>query len=365
MSKQSLIILVLAALIVGGLATVMLGQRTPSNQVAGESQLLIPQFAAQSEQLSLITIDDLGDEEPPVTLRRVDRDWQVAERHGYPVDHGKLRQLVQQLARLETVEAKTAKAENHASLGLAESGDEAATRLTLETDETFALLIGNTAPRRNTHYGRLVGQDQTWLLSERLDAPSVVADWLDKSIIDIPATDVREVSISHPTASQDLQLSGDGNSFVLRDIPEGRELSYPSIGNTVAGALAALSLEDVVPAATATPPDDAVVTEFRTVSGVFLQVRSWLVDEQAMVDFDASMAQPVSEETEPDPAESSGDSEQGEVGLDDAQNTAAAQVAELNQRLSPWVFQISRYKFDNLRKTRDSLLKPLPTSDDG
>jgi len=365
MNQKSLVVLLLLAIVAAVGAAILFQQRSPSADASGQHQTFLPQLAEQSDQLDQVTIDDLSDEQGPLTLRKSGGQWLVAQQHNYPADFAKLRQLLRQLAAAKTVEAKTSKTENHASLGLSESGTNAGTLIDLG-GEGLKFVVGNSAPRRNTSYARKSDEQQTWLLSELIDVSGTANDWLDKSLINISADQVLEVIVDHPEDDLDIALHGDGANFALRDIPVGRELSYPSIGNTVAGALASLSLESVRPSAEFEIPGDAVLTTFKTKDRYSVTVRSWQSDEQSWLSLEAAQDGAA---TAPEAAEAEGSTADEAAAENSSTPSAApqvdgaARVVELNQKLGPWVFEVTQLKFDNLRKTHDSLLKPLDTDD--
>lgn len=352
MNRNVLLGMTVATALVAGIAVFLLQGRQATS---GESeQALFPQLANAIPRLNRVVVEDLSDA-TAVTLQQQGDQWVVAEQDNYPASMPKLRTLIESLNEARLAERKTSKAENHGSLGVSDSGSDAGTLITLQGDADFSVIIGNTATRRNVSYARLPGDDQSWALSQQIAADTDPLDWLDKTIIDLPATDIARLTISNDPV---VTLVADEDSFRLEDMPEGRELAYPSVGNTVAGALAGLQLENVQSLEDASIPEDALSTHFKTKQGMTVHARTWKTDDKAMVHLRAQAPAPsqdppamlaAEDSTEADPA----------AQAEQASQTAA-KAAELDQQLAPWVFQIASYKFDNLQKTQESLLKTLP-----
>ena len=72
-------------------------------------------------------------------------------------------------------------------------------------------------------------------------------EWLDREILDIPTTRIRAVTITHSDGEVlSIEKAAIENpNFEVQEIPDDRELSYPSVANAIAGVLTGLRLEDV------------------------------------------------------------------------------------------------------------------------
>jgi hypothetical protein len=116
--------------------------------------------------------------------------------------------------------------------------------------------------------------------------------------------------------------------FVVRDVPEGRELSYATVGNGMADGLASLELDDVrkhvdVQASTS--------VNFDTWDGLRLAVEVVSDDETTWLAFSATTA--------------------------DEESTAGSEAVEINERLSGWQYQVADYKKNLLVRRWDDILK--------
>ena len=68
-------------------------------------------------------------------------------------------------------------------------------------------------------------------------------------------------------------------------MPEGRELSYPTVANGIGGSLADLTLEDVRPKSDDEP---ATVAMFETREGQSITVSTFVIEDEDWIGFDSS-----------------------------------------------------------------------------
>ncbi len=202
------------------------------------------------------------------------------------------------------------------------------------------------------------------------------ANWLDKSVVDLPATRVREVAWTRPdgkSARIAKTQAGDTN-YVLADLPKGRELSSEFAANTQATTLAGLNFDDVVAAADAAPPADGKTyrATFASFDGLVVELTGWKKDEKFYARFTArrddaafEAAAAAAEAKAAEAAKSAG-AEGGapaaafDPAKDKAERAAKldAEVATLAARFDGWTFVLPAYKAANFDKTAEDFLKP-------
>jgi hypothetical protein len=144
------------------------------------------------------------------------------------------------------------------------------------------------------------------------------------------------------------------SNFTVAAIPEGRELQYASIADVTGNLLAKLTLEEVAagPAAAATP---VAVVEFRTFDGLVVTVTATAADADADADepwlsFVASVDADAT--SPPEDAEASNAAD------------VAAEASAINGRLAGWRYRIPAYKYTQLTRRMDDLLRDLPVTDE-
>ncbi len=394
MSARTIKILGVAVVVL--FAAVFLIDRQRGSGGSETNELLFPDLKGQLEAITDVTLTD-GDGE--VTITREGDRWVVPGKGGYPADTGALRDLLVAIAEARKVEQKTSNSEYYDRLGLLPPGEEEGSGTLVETAgegaAAFALILGDSA-QREYRYARIPDEAQSWLIDRNPDLPDDAAGWLVADIVDIPSSRIRSVTITHADG-ETIHLSkatADAANFELEGIPEGRELSYASVGNSIASAIAALTLEDVRPAAAGEASEDALTatTVFTTFDGLQLTVDSTTANEATWISLEAA-AVPVEAEEEqtaqadgtppdaspesPASADEAGGpteeeatetaaSEPGAGAAEDAGTPLPAEQAEtINSRVAGWEYRIPQYKANQLtRRWEDLLADPEPASAD-
>ena len=288
-----------------------------------ERKLLLEGFSEHANDIRRVQIL-FPDGEDGITVRKGENGWVVSSDFDYAADVGRLRALVTDLSEARIVEEKTSNPENYPRLAVDDpASGGSGTKVSLAGEGfSFEVILGNTA-QGNLRYARIPTDETSFLVDRELDVPTSADDWLRRDLLDIPAERVRKVTISHAdgeTIVLDKAAEDDGN-FSIPDVPEGRELSYDSVGNAIAGALANLEFEQVRRAADA---EVTTTTLFETWDGLTIEIR--IADEG-----DASWLEFV-------------------AGGDDADTFGG--------RLGGWQYRIADYKVNLLKRRWEDLLQP-------
>lgn len=342
---------VLAAIVVGLVLALLVLERTDDDDAVTDVRPLLPEFKSRANDVMRVVISWPVDEEE-ITIRRAGDSWVVAARDDYPADVGKLRQLMIALADARIVEEKTSDPEQYEKLGVDDPADGGDGPRILADGAGFSyeVILGDAA-RRDFRYARIPDQSTSYLIDRNPDVPESVGDWLLPEVIDISSERVRRVSISHADGDNIVieKSAEDLTDFAVLGIPAGRELSYATVGNGVAGALSNLELEDVR-ARDATTTDTRVVYE--TWDGLEITADVSVADDTTWVAF-AVVAVPV---------EPAADAADGGENQDSSRPSAASQAEELNARLSGWQYQLPDYKKNLLIRRWDDILKDADDS---
>ncbi len=303
---------------------------------------LLPGFEAHANDVTAIVIATAG-EDAPVELRREADRFVVATRAGYPADIGRLRGLVVALADAQIVEDKTANPENYDKLGV-DDPDEggSGTKIDLSgPDFTYTVILGNSA-QGDYRYARVANEPRSYLIDQDPTVPAVAGDWLAPGILDIGADRVARVRISHADGESLVIEKGgeDSTDFEVLDVPDGRELSYATVGNGIGATLDGLELSDVRVA----EGDGATTTAvFETLDGLSVTAEVFAEADGHWVGF---RAQPV----DGGAPGSQGTEASGE-------NEAVRMADEINGRLSGWQYRIPDFKKNLLTRRWDDILK--------
>src|SRR5581483_10170745 len=194
---------------------------------------------------------------------------------------------------------------------------------------------------------------------------------------------------------------GDAN-FKVADVPKGREVSSEFAANGLASTLAGLKADDVFPAKDMPPPDKVYKAQYAAFDGLVIDVTAWDKDgkdyaelaarldtaaanaqidkdqAKAKADYDAAVDaanKKLAEEKSTSGPEAQANAKaasQTEIAKPLAVSDPAKdrrdkldalnkEVETLNKTFSGWTFVLPGYKFSNINKTMDDMLKPVET----
>ncbi len=395
MNRKTLLGLAIAAA-AALLAAMLLGHfNRPASDIAASDALLVPGLHDHLNDVSRLVVKGAGDK-TLATLVRGDKGWTLAEKGGYGVDGGKLRELLLKLSQARLVEQKTANKDKYAALGVQDIADADAKGVQIELQglaQPVSLIIGDANPHGGS-YVRRAGDAQSWLTATTLSVDKDAAHWLSKDIASIAASRIARVNLTHADGSTLAivkQAPGDAD-FTLVDMPKGREAGDAFSINSIAGVLEGLRFDDVLPAREAAPEAGALKAHFETFDGLVIEATAWQKEGKDRAVFVASLDATQADKgiaeaqaktrAEYEKAVADAQKAKAENGKDAASGEHAApikplaetdpakdrehrlaelnrQVAELNARFEGWTFVLPAYKYASLNKTMADLLKPV------
>jgi len=327
------VVLVAAAIFV-----IAAGDRTASLPPSGERAL--PALAAKLGDLAWV---GLSRGTTKIDFAAINGRWAVAEKGNYPASQGKLRQLLLGLADLRLIEPKTERPELFARLDLDDPVNGKATNVKLNDRPgqiVAELIIGKrrTDPLgvgNDTFYVRKPGVDGAWLARGSLDVTGDIVDWLDRRIIDIPAARIASVKFAAADGSTlVLSRAEPGGRFAVADAPTDTKFKGPATLAEPAGALAALDLADVRPAADQPVPDSGIETaSFATFGGLTIDLRLFARDNADWLAIAVS-----------------------------GNDAAEAEAKAINARVVPWIYAITPDRAKLLRTRLAELVEPAKGS---
>lgn len=393
MNQKTLIGLGVAALIALVAAVALNQSNQPRSEGGGEkTAYLAPELRDHVNDVGKVVVTG-AEGKTLATLERGANGWTLAEKGGYAVDTGKLREFLLKLADAKLVEQKTANKDKYAALGVEDVSAKDAKGLQVELGglaQPVKLIVGNTNARGGT-FVRRAGDAQSWLASGTLTLEKSGADWLRKDLADIAANRIESVTITHADGKRVRvykDAEGDAN-YKVADVPKGREAGAEFAVNGLASTLAGLRFDDVVPAKDAAPDDKALRARYAAFDGLVVDVTAWEKDgkddAQLVASLDAAQADKgiaaaqakakADFETLSAAAEAAKkEGKSGDAASDpvkplavsdpakDRDNRLAAlnkEVADLNARFGGWTFVLPAYKYASINKSLDDLLKPL------
>jgi hypothetical protein len=371
-------------------------------------ELLFPELKGRLDEIGEVTITDADGK---VTVVREGERWIVPGKGGYRADTAALRELLIAIAEARKVEEKTSNSEFYQRLGVEDPEEEGSTGVLVTSAglgaDDFSLILGDPA-QREYRYARVAGEAESWLIDRNPEIPKDAGGWLASDIADIASTRIQSVAIAHEDGEsvRIRKENEDATNFEVEVIPEGRELSYPSVANSIAAALDNLTLEDVRPEAKSEGDDgSSAMTTYTTFDGLQVTVASRGTEDETWVTLEAQAVpvpgggdteadQEAGEETAPDGEEQTpagdgseaaspedADGAEAESPSDPAEPAEAEavdpeeapeaeavnpaeQAAEINARVSGWEYRIPQYKANQLRRRWEDLLADTDTGEE-
>jgi hypothetical protein len=334
---------------------------------SADAEMLFPELKSRLNDINVVTITDA---DGTITLRREpDAEsaaaagrWISPDHDGYPADTGQLRQLLLAIADAQKLEQKTSDPEMYERLGVDDPREDGGNGVLVSArgdDAAISLILGETT-QGEFRYARLPEEDRSWLINQNPAMPDDGAGWLLPDVVDIDASRIESVVLRHADGEVISlhKADVDAVNFAVEDVPEGRELRYPSVANGIAGVLSDLKLQDVQ---RGDVTGQAVATaEFRTFDGLQLVVDIRSRPEE-------SATEPPTE-TETGTGTAPGTEEHwiriqaSAVAPSEAQAAAGDQTspedeaAAINARVRGWSYEIASYKADQLTRRFEDLL---------
>lgn len=409
MKKNRLPVLLALVAVFGGAGIAIHHSRAPETAVAALNAPLVAGLKDDLNKVNRIRIT--GPENKLVAdLERTDKGWVAANKGGFPADVGKIRELLLKLGDSRLREEKTSNKERYAALGLEDLSGADAKGVGLELEglaQPVKLLVGSYSANGGAgHFVRIGEQAQTYLASGAIRPEITEGHWLLADIANIGSPRVRRVDITPPTGTKVSIEKTDPSAmdYTVLDVPKGRELSSASVGNGISTLMDSLRFDDVAKAADAEPDPAALYrARFLTTEGIVIQVDGWERDAKSWIRVKAELDAARSEEwllgeeakaraeaqalADQQAAQASSASSAASAGTAAAETASSAasssapaapafdaakfreeklatlnkEISEINQRTEGWSFVIASWKFANIKKTMDDLLKPKGT----
>jgi hypothetical protein len=398
MNAKTLYTLIAVAALALIVAIVINVSNKPQSDVADQAKPLLPELHGHVNDVTAITFTG-ADNKVLATLKRGSNGWSVAEKAGYPADLAKIREFLLKLDAATLIEGKTSNPKHYADLGVADVKDKDAKGVLVDIAglaKPLKLIVGNyNGAGGGGTFVRLDGQEQSWLAKGNLSVEKNTADWEKRDLADIADARLKSVVFTGPDGKV-LKVykehAGDTN-FKVADVPKGRETSSEFAANSLGSTLAGLKADDAFAAKDMAPDEKVYKAEYMTFDGLAIDVSGWDKDgkdyaqlaakldaaaadaqiaadqTKAKADYDAAV-QAASKKTADDKAAATATTASAEVAKPLAVSDPAKdhqqrldvlnkEAEALNKTFSGWTFVLPSFKYSNITKTMDDMLKPL------
>ncbi len=352
------------------LAAVLANRPAPSPTQEAAGQALFPDLLEQINKVTEIIITT--PEEGEFHVERDAERWAVTERGGYPASSDAVQKVLLGVAQLTMIEPKTHNPEFYAKLNVEDvQGAEAKSLLVQlrgDDGETLASLIvgkprpGKIDPSTRELYVRKPDDPQSWLVAGNLMVDRSPQDWLDKKLLDLDATRIRQVNVTHEDDAS-LVIAKDNpeqTDYRILDLAENAKIKSAPTVNSIATTLAGLLLEDVRPESevdVATPP--LLTVQLDTFDGLQLRMETHEKDDKTIARFSAAVSQASNQKD----AQEKETAEETDTTDTTPERNVEQEAAVLNERFKGWAFVVPPYELTRIAKRQEDLIETKDESE--
>lgn len=397
--RNLILIVVLAAVLIGWAAWTMRPQTKPGTALIGTK--VLPGLPIN--QVNKIVLTTTGN---TLTLAKVKGTWTVANRFNYPAAFDKIAEGLLQLREMKVGQVITASESQKGTFNLLDpvamttgSKEQAGTRVELrdEKDGLIATLLIGKPFMRSSPEGGMQGplsfgdypdgqyvqaaNGRVFLVGQTLDRlTDDVKNWLANEFINVAADDIQNIAVTAPDRVPiKLVRSKNGEPFTLEGMKAEEGTLDTAKVSPMSGALNLMVFDDIA-APTLSPKETGlehpVVFEAQTRQGQIytLRIGNTLTNDtfdryvQVAVAWKAP-AEPkeaekdtaVKPDLSPSSALAKGEAKTNAVDVAKANQQKADDTKALNDRLSAWTFILKSYRAEPfLIKRMDLIKKPEP-----
>jgi len=403
MNAKTLYALIAAAVVALLAAWWISSRHAPVDESAAQNRALLPGLREQLNDITAITLTS-ADNQVLATLKHGSEGWSIEQRSGYPADLPKLREFLLKLADATVLEQKTSNPKLYADLGVEDVKGKDAKGILVSLEglkQPVKLIVGNyNGGGGGGTFVRREGEAQSLLVKGNISVEKTLAGWERHDLTDIAANRLKQVTITNPegkTLKVYKEQPGDAN-FKVADVPKGREVSSDFVANAVGATLSGLRSEDVFPAKEMPPPDKVYKANYAAFDGLNVGMVAWVKDgkdyaqltasldqvaaavrisadqTKAQAEYDAAVQAANKKLAEEKPATGPTADAAAKAASDVAKPLAVSDTAKdrderlkalndevtaLNKTFGGWTFVLPSFKFTNIDKTVDDMLKPL------
>ena len=361
------------------------------------------QNLAGKELLSKLPVNDIAEisiksSESKVILAKGENVWIVKNKYEYPADFGKITEFAKKIKDMKITRYFNISDDIQKRLALFSPDKEdipkenKGVRITLKDKSQKILsdiIVGKAreaSAGRGGHYIMPLNEKTVYLVDKNFKYMDKKPDnWIKKDLVDISADHVAQVICkdSQGNVLYTLKRPEKGKAPEFMDIPEGKKIISSKL-NDVFSALSSLNIEDVAdPSLSAdnTGFDKSACFEYHLFDGNIYTACSGNVvdndDNKYYFKINTSFKEPekkqqeaktedTASDTEVKPKDTKDNKKQEADKKEEVKDPAqlAAQADELNKKISPWTYIISKWKADRLiTNTEDFFEKPKEKTD--
>lgn len=348
MFKNKLIILTLITVIVIIAASVFVNMRAP--QSGKEKVPFFPELASQLESINHISIKGYSG---AVHLSRMNNIWTVDEFDGFPALPDKVKSAVLGAADLKINAPKTALPRLYHRLGVEgpEVEDTTSLLFTLkdaEQNKIIEMIVGKirlSSAAENTPglYVRRPDEKQSFLVDGVMDITTSKTDWIERSLMDIPAEAIKAIRVEHPDGDTYTLFKNEKGQeqFSLENLPEGKKLAPEIIIGRFGSFLEDIQINGARSKAKLSALENKINVLIHTFEGTVVDIVTFELDGTPYASFEFRFDENLIPEGEDK----------------DKIEGVKAFVANMNARTLNWWYEIQPFKYDVIKKRSESIIR--------
>ena len=248
-------VLVLGVVTLVAVGAVLFLEREPDTAQPG-GKIVFPELLERVNSVERVRVTG---SEGTFSLARDGGAWVVEEKERYRADPDRVHKLLVGAAGMKRLEPKTSDPDRYPKLWLEDPTGEDARSVGLALEDASGAtladwVLGDRRPSksdagRTELYIRVADDPQAWLVEGSVPGGDKVIDWLDRVVARIDRERLRAAEVSHADGAvvAVAKEAPADRDFVLRDVPEGRELDSQYRINDIGRFLEDLRFEDVAP----------------------------------------------------------------------------------------------------------------------
>lgn len=368
MKQKQIVSLAIVTMVAVAAAIYTVEKRNGDTSSSQTAEQLLPDLGSKVNTIDEITVQS---HDESVTVKKgADGTWVVASKYDYPADFETVKKTIVGLTDMTVVEPKTADPKLFPELGLADvaAEDSKAKLIALRSGgkAVASLLFGERKYVPGIGgargYVRKADGGRAWLVDNAADVQTDVKRWMAEDTVTVARDRIKDVTLDGPdrralTVYRDAK---DEKDFKIRNMPKGAKLSYEGAPDSIAGALANVSFDDVKPVGDVDFAG-ADTARFRTFGGLEVTVRLVKLDKDSWAKFEAvalpGASVPAKAETPASDAASDKDASAAQDGQEKAKTPdVPAEAKAINARVAGWAYKLPDYRAENFTKRLDDLL---------
>ena len=324
----------------------------------------------QGLELDKIQSVKLTKADKTVTLERKGTGFVVPERNGYPASVKKVNELFIDCLGIRIADKITSSADNHKDLGVVEDADDAVVvrfygaapkagddgkKQDAEASDKplVGVVVGKSVSKGSGSYIRLLDSDTVYASEKSVYLATEVTSYIETEILDVKKDDVLEAKVTLPDEAYTVTRDKD-NKVVLAKVPEGKKQKDYDV-EAVLDALSYLTFSDILTEAPDGLKFDATYVA-STKDHMTYTVRLAKNDDKHFARLAARGAsrdqvEKASTIKKDDPKEKLEEKDRVFTSLDKAK--------EFNATHGPWVYELSSWKAEKMRKPSKDLLEDI------